>query len=75
MTMVTGKVIDGKVVVEGDPLPDGATVRVLIPNRSGAYELSDEQRAELQEAIAEIERGEFMTGDELLAPIRRPISA
>jgi hypothetical protein len=71
---VTGKVIDGKVVVEGDPLPEGSTVRVIFPIDDEAVELTDEDWADLKEAIAEIERGEYITGEELLADLRRPIA-
>ena len=71
---VTGKVIDGKVVVEGDPLPEGSTVRVIFPIHDEAVELTDEDWADLKEAIAEIERGEYITGEELLADLRRPIA-
>jgi hypothetical protein len=69
---VTGKVVDGKVVVEGDPLPEGSTVTVIYPADDESVELSDEDWAELREAIAEIERGEYITGEELLAELRRP---
>jgi hypothetical protein len=70
---IPGKVVDGKVVVEGDALPEGSDVRVIIPTDDESDELTDEEWAELQEAVAEIERGDFITGEELLAERRRPI--
>ena len=73
MIEVPGKVIDGKIVVEGDALPEGSNVRVIIPTDGGFDELTDEDWAELQEAVAEIERGDYITGEELLADLRRPI--
>jgi hypothetical protein len=70
--MVTGKVVDGKVVVEGDPLPEGATVTVLLPADDETFELTDEQWAELKEAVAEMDRGQGIPAQEVLAAIRRP---
>ena len=73
MIEIPGTVIDGKVVVEGDALPEGSAVRVILPLDDEPVELTDEDWTELQEAVAEIERGEYITGEELLADLRRPI--
>jgi len=70
---IPGTVVDGKVVVEGDALPEGSAVRVILPLDDEPVELTDEDWTELQEAVAEIERGEYITGEELLADLRRPI--
>ena len=75
MIEVSGKVVDGKIVIEGDAPPEGSTVRVLIPEDDVSDQLSEEDWAELQEAVAEIERGEYITGEELLADLRRPMSS
>ncbi len=59
MKVVTGIVVDGKIVVEGEPLTDGSKVTVLAPEGEGdTFELPPEQEALLLEAIGEIERGE-----------------
>jgi hypothetical protein len=44
MVMVTGKVVDGKVVVDGDPPPEGAEVTAFL-SQSKRYRgrRSDEQ--------------------------------
>lgn len=73
MIEIPGTVVDGKVVVEGDALPEGSAVRVILPLDDEPVELTDEDWTELQEAVAEIERGEYITGEELLADLRRPI--
>lgn len=61
-------------------LPEGtlegaATVAVLVPEDEGAFELSDEQVAELTRALAEADRGEGVDGWELLAELRSADSA
>jgi hypothetical protein len=59
MKVITGRVVDGKIVVEGDPLTDGSKVTVLAPEGDGdTFELPPEEEALLLEAIGEIERGE-----------------
>jgi len=59
MKVITGIVVDGKSVVEGEPLTDGSKVTVLAPEGEGdTFELPPEQEALLLEAIGEIERGE-----------------
>jgi hypothetical protein len=71
MKIATGTVFDGKVVVDGAVLAEGATVTVLLREDQEAFELSPEDENELLESIAEIERGEFISGDQLLERLRR----
>ena len=66
MRVVTGKVVDGKVVVEGDPLEEGSTVTVLAPEDDDDFELTAEQEAILLKAIEEADQGDFIEGDQLL---------
>ena len=63
-----GRVMDVKVDL-GDSTPDGTLVAVLAANSEGA-QLTLEEEAELTEAVAEIERGEFEDGFALLREIR-----
>ncbi|MFO1224027.1 MAG: hypothetical protein U1E90_13120 [Burkholderiaceae bacterium] len=65
MGITTGTVVAGKVVVEGLDLPDGATVTVLTPEPAAEVELSAQEEAELLEAMAEVERGETISAEEL----------
>jgi len=71
MKVATGTVIDGKVVVEGEPLAEGTKVTVVVREDEEFFELTPEEEAELLASIAEIERGEYITGEELLERLRR----
>ena len=66
MRVVSGKVVDGKVVVEGDPLEEGAMVTVLAQEDEEDFELTAEQEALLLKAIEEADQGDFIDGDQLL---------
>jgi hypothetical protein len=71
MRIATGKVVDGRVVVEGAALDEGATVTVIAREDDESFVLSPDEEAELLEAIGEAERGEVIGGDELLKRLRR----
>lgn len=71
MKVATGTVIDGKVVVDGETLAEGSTVTVLLRDDDETFELTSEEETELLESIAAIERGEFITGEQLLERLRR----
>ena len=71
MTIATGKVVGGRVVVEGAPLDEGSTVTVLARDDEATFELSAEQEAELLLAIREAECGETISAEELLENLRR----
>jgi hypothetical protein len=71
MRVTTGTVIDGKVVVEGETLADGETVTVLLPEDGEKCELSPDEEAEILESITSIERGDFVSGEQLLERLRR----
>lgn len=61
MQITTGTVVKGMVVVEGVPLVEGSVVAVLSRERDEPFVLSAEEEDELLAAIAEIERGEFVS--------------
>jgi len=71
MKVATGTVIDGKVVVEGESLAEGTKVTVVLREDEESFDLTPEEEAELIASIAEIERGEYITADELLERLRR----
>jgi len=71
MKVATGTVVDGKVVVEGETLAEGETVTVLLREGSETFELTPEEEDEILESIASIERGEFVSGEQLLERLRR----
>ena len=66
MQVTTGTVVGGKVVVEGVPLVEGSLVAVLSREVDEPLALSAEDEAELLAAMAEIDRGEFVSAEELL---------
>ena len=71
MQVVTGTVVEGKVVVDGVSLVEGSTVTVLSRSPDEAFALSAEDEDELLAAMAEIERGQFLSADELLESLRK----
>jgi hypothetical protein len=70
MKIVSGKVIAGKIVVEGEPLEEGCTVTVLAPERDETFVLDSQDEESLLAAIAEADRGETITGEQLLSKLR-----
>lgn len=66
MRVATGKVVAGKIVVEGDPLAEGSIVTVLAPENGEIFELNAEDEAALLASIEEAERGDVVDGEELL---------
>jgi len=73
MKVASGKIVGGKVVVEGDAFAEGAEVTVLAREDDETFSVSPEQEKELLSAIAELERGESVPAPELLARLRRPV--
>jgi hypothetical protein len=71
MKIATGTVVDGKVVVESETLLEGSTVSVLLRDDEETFVLTPEEESELLESIAEIERGECVSGEQLLERLRR----
>ena len=70
MGVTTGIVIDGKVVVEGEALPEGTTVAVFVPVDDETYELTASEAADLNRAINEVKAGNAIDGDEHIARLR-----
>ena len=66
MQVATGTVVDGKIVVEGISLPEGTVVAIVARGADESFSLTESQENELLAAMAEIERGEYVTLDELL---------
>jgi hypothetical protein len=71
MQLATGTVVDGKVVVEGEPLPEGAAVTILVREAEETFEVPPELEADLLESIAEADRGETISAEELIERLRR----
>lgn len=70
MQVTTGTVIGGKIVCEGAALVEGSVVAVLSRGPDEQFTLSPREEEELAAAIAEVERGQFVTPDQLLDSLR-----
>ena len=71
MRVTTGRVEDGKiVVVEGPPLEEGLEVTIVAPEGDETFELCEQDEAEILAAIEQAERGEFVSGEEVLRKLR-----
>jgi len=71
MTIVPGIVVDGRVEVEDFELPEGAKVGVVISARSEQeYIPTLEEAAEIEAGLDEIDRGEYVTLDEMMREVR-----
>ncbi len=66
MQVATGTVVNGKVVVEGVPLAEGAVVAVIARGADESFLLTEEQENELLAAMTEIDRGDYETLEDLL---------
>jgi len=71
MKMITAKVIDGQLDVPEGLLKEGTTVTVLVPEaEEEAFDLTEEESAFIRESCAQIARGEWVDGAQLLGEIR-----
>jgi hypothetical protein len=71
MRILSGKVVGGKVVVEGAVLDEGAVVTVVAREDDETFELSAEDEAALLAAIEEADRGAVVPAATLLERLRR----
>lgn len=68
--VAAGRVVDGRIEVEGDVLEEGRRVRVLIFD-DAPVAVSEDERQMLLAAIAEAERGETVDAFALLDELGR----
>lgn len=71
MRVAHGTVVSGKVVLDEASLPEGADVYVLSHEPDQPVHLSPEELSELEAGLAEADRGETITGEELFDQLRR----
>jgi hypothetical protein len=69
MKIITGTVMDGRIVVEGAPFSEGEKVTVLGQEGSATFRVSAEEKRELLQSMAQADRGEFVDGEALLAEL------
>ena len=65
MQVATGTVVNGKNVLEGMPLAEGAVVAVITRGADENFTLTDAQENALLAAMAEIDRGAYLTLEDL----------
>lgn len=70
MVMTSGVVVEGKIVVDGDPLPEGTRVTVLTREADETFILDATAEAELLASIAEADRGDLVPATEVLKALR-----
>lgn len=70
MVITSGKVVAGKIILDGDPLPDGAVVTVLSLEGDETFTLDAAAEAELLESMAEGDRGGTVPAEEVLRALR-----
>jgi len=69
MQVTSGKVVGGRVELETE-LPEGTEVTVLARDSDETFEADAELEAVLLESIAQGERGEHISAEELLREMR-----
>ena len=69
MKISTGKVVAGKVELEGDPLPEGCVVTVLAPDGEEFFELTEEEENLLVASIRQAEAGQVRSAADVLADL------
>ena len=68
MRITKGKVVDGQVIVEGDPLNEGSTVTILVSDET-TFTLNAEDEATLLQAIAEADQNDLDSGEDVIKKI------
>ena len=71
MTVYVGNFVDGKVVIEGDPPPDGTPAEVYVVEDGGEFTLMPDMEDEIAEAIERLDRGEGILWEEARDRIRK----
>jgi hypothetical protein len=69
MRIASGKIVHGQIVCEGE-FPEGAEVTVIAREEEETFEVTPELRAVLLQSIAQCERGETISADELIREMR-----
>lgn len=71
MKIATGRIVEGKVVLEGEPLAEGSIVTVVAREDDETFEVSPDEERALLAAIAQAERGQVVSWEELREQLRR----
>ena len=71
MTFATGRVVGGKVVLDGEPLAEGSVVTVVAREDDETFEVSFGEERALLEAVAQADRGQVVSWETLREQLRR----
>ena len=71
MRVTTGRVVDGRIEVSGESLPEGSTVTVLAREDDETFTLGPEEEAALLEAMAEGDRGDVVPADQFFRELEQ----
>ena len=71
MKIATGTIVGGKVVLEGEPWAEGSVVTVVARDDEETFHVSPEEERALLEAIAQADRGQVVSWEELREQLRR----
>ncbi len=71
MRVLTGTVVEGKVVLAGACLPEGATVTVFADQPGEMVRLPRQLQAELEAALDEADREEGISAEELFEQLEK----
>ena len=66
MRIATGRVVSGKVELEGEPLREGARVTVLVRESDETFDLPSDQEADLLASLEEANRGDLVDAEAIL---------
>jgi hypothetical protein len=67
--IVTGTVVRGQIVVEGEPFSEGEKVTILSSAPGKPFRVTAEEKRLLLESMAQADRGELIDGEEVLAEL------
>jgi hypothetical protein len=68
MRITNGKVVDGQVIVEGDPLNEGSTVTILVSDET-TFRLNAEDEVALLQVIAGADQNNLISGEDVIKKI------
>ncbi|OFW02175.1 MAG: hypothetical protein A3I61_06760 [Acidobacteria bacterium RIFCSPLOWO2_02_FULL_68_18] len=71
MRVATGRVVEGKVVVEGERWAEGAVVTVVARDDEDTFDVSADEERALLEAMAQADRGQVVSWEALREQLRR----
>ena len=71
MNVAFGRIVEGKVVLDGEPFAEGSVVTVLSREADETFDVSPDEERALVDAIEQIEHGNFVSWEELQERLRR----